>query len=364
MKKILFLATELENPRYTGGIQVYNRFFLRALRELGHEVRVISANDTPEDVKDESIVPCNLPLRKFRFAMASLRQALTFGPDLIICGHVNFSLLALLLASLLRRPYYTVGYGIDLDNVAGLRRLGLERSDKTIVISRHTRALLSRQLGDSYRANTVSLIPPSFDQDKFKPEMRSKALMAKLGITEGEKVLLTVSRLSKSEGYKGYDKVIESLRLAKGSLPALKYVIAGTGDDLPRLETMLRESGLGSKVILAGFVPGVELPEYYNLCDVFVMPSKREGFGIVFLEALACGKPVIAGKLDGSVDAVLDGEVGELVDPEDAGDITRALRMVLSPEGPRPDGTHLRRRVIEEFGFDGFKEKVRLTLEN
>lgn len=109
--------------------------------------------------------------------------------------------------------------------------------------------------------------------------------------------------------------------------------------------------------MLTGFIPDHELEDHYNLCDVFAMPSKGEGFGIVFLEAMACGKPVLAGNKDGSVDAVLNGELGVLVDPDDVAQITEALRLVLTGRHPLAilrQPAEIRRRVIEAYGYPQF----------
>ena len=90
------------------------------------------------------------------------------------------------------------------------------------------------------------------------------------------------------------------------------------------------------------------------------MPSKKEGFGYVFLEALACGKPVIAGNCDGSRDPLLDGELGQLVDPDNVDEVADAIRRVVdnSLDGRLLDGAYLRRRVVEEFGIDRFNQRV------
>jgi glycosyltransferase involved in cell wall biosynthesis len=119
-------------------------------------------------------------------------------------------------------------------------------------------------------------------------------------------------------------------------------------------------------VILTGFIPDDELVFYYNLCDCFVMPSKCEGFGMVFLEALACGKPVIAGNKDGSVDAVLDGELGVLVDPDNKDQIKDAIVDILKREVPENllDGEYLRKRVTQAYGFDKFKERLKGIIES
>ena len=98
-------------------------------------------------------------------------------------------------------------------------------------------------------------------------------------------------------------------------MPNAIYLIAGAGDDKQRLEHLAAERGLAGRVVFTGHVPADELPSYYALADVFAMPSTGEGFGIVFLEAAACGLPVIAGNADGSVDALGEGQIGCLVDP-------------------------------------------------
>src|SRR5690606_22354428 len=120
-----------------------------------------------------------------------------------------------------------------------------------------------------------------------------------------------------SEQYKGYDRVIQSLAEIRRHVPDAHYLIVGRGDDSERVRTLAREHNLADHITLAGFVPDNELPDHYALCDLFIMPSKGEGFGIVFLEALASGKPVLGGNRDGSRDPLMDGELGALVDPDD-----------------------------------------------
>jgi glycosyltransferase involved in cell wall biosynthesis len=118
-------------------------------------------------------------------------------------------------------------------------------------------------------------------------------------------------------------------------------------------------------VTLTGFVPDAELPDYYNLCSLFAMPSKREGFGIVYLEAMACGKPALAGDRDGSRDALLDGEIGVLVDPDDVGAFGQAAVEVLSGRHPNRllyDPAALRSRVVERFGPESFRDRLREIL--
>jgi glycosyltransferase involved in cell wall biosynthesis len=190
--------------------------------------------------------------------------------------------------------------------------------------------------------------------------------MARLGLEPGQPVLLTVARLAGPDRHKGYDVVLEALPAIRARVPGLQYVLVGEGTDRARIESRVRELGVERWVTLVGSVPDAELPDYYNLCSAFAMPSKREGFGIVYLEAMACGKPVLAGDRDGARDALLDGEIGVLVDPDDVEAFGAAAVEVLG-------GTHrnrsiydpvgLRRRVIESFGPERFRERLEHILD-
>jgi phosphatidylinositol alpha-1,6-mannosyltransferase len=128
-------------------------------------------------------------------------------------------------------------------------------------------------------------------------------------------------------------------------------VIVGDGDDRPRLEALARERGLAGRVHFAGQVSDSELPDYYRLADVFVMPSTKEGFGIVFLEAAASGLPVIGGDRDGSADALADGAIGAMVDPDDDAALDRAIGQAL--DAPRPDAAR-----VAPFRVEAFRRRV------
>jgi glycosyltransferase involved in cell wall biosynthesis len=150
-------------------------------------------------------------------------------------------------------------------------------------------------------------------------------------------------------------------------IPNVRYILVGKGDDLGRVQKLIVELELQDCVTLAGFVPDRQLCDYYNLCDVFAMPSKGEGFGIVYLEALACGKPVLAGNQDGSVDALRHGELGALVNPDECDEISETLIKILQGTYPNQlvyQPNDLRNKVIQYFGFQRFQENVANYLNN
>ena len=186
---------------------------------------------------------------------------------------------------------------------------------------------------------------------------KSIGLLTRYGLTKAQHILLTVSRMSDSEQYKGYDKVLETLPGLIKIFQGLRYLIVGRYDlqEKLRLDKLIKKLGLEEVVVFTGFVGDDELADHFNLADIFVMPSEKEGFGIVFIEAMFYGKPVIAGNRDGSVDALCNGELGLLVDPENKEELFNAIKKMLdNKEAYLPD----REKLMEYFRYTGYKEKL------
>jgi glycosyltransferase involved in cell wall biosynthesis len=172
-------------------------------------------------------------------------------------------------------------------------------------------------------------------------------------------VLFTLTRLASTERYKGYNKVMEALVQIED--PRVKYLIAGKYDAIEKkfIDDLILKLGLQDRVILAGFIPEEEVASHFRLSDVYVMPSMKEGFGIVFIEAMYYQLPVIAGNKDGSVDALLNGELGILVDPQDVEAIKDALESVLlAPKAYLPNQEVL----AQHFSYEAYKYNVNRLL--
>lgn len=363
--RILFLVPSVVSGK--GGIQTYTNFVIKALCELNIELSVISLSDRSDLCnQDYLFYPCAKIkyLSKSIFAINAIAQAIKFKPDIILCGHVHFLPICYLIKKIFRVPYFVITYGIEIRNLCFLEAWYIKQARKIFSISRFTKDCITKQIYN-YDTGLIRILPNTSDQSRFQPKGKPLYLMKRLGIDKEEKIILTICRLAKSEKYKGYDKVIMAFKNISQQFPKLKYIIGGSGDDLDRIKRIIKDNHLEAKIILPGFVPEEELPDYYNLCDVFIMPSLNEGFGIVFLEALSCGKPVIAGDKDGSSDALLDGELGLLIDPLNLGKITKALVDVLTKQAPARifDKEYLRRRVCEEYNFDKFKEKLKIQMD-
>jgi glycosyltransferase involved in cell wall biosynthesis len=136
-------------------------------------------------------------------------------------------------------------------------------------------------------------------------------------------------------------------------------MIVGDGDDRKRLEDLVRENGLSDRVIFTGVVSDEELIGFYKACDVFLMPSRQEGFGIVFLEAMAFEKPVIGGNHGGTPEVIVDNETGFLVEHGDVNSLAdRIIRLLLDGELCKRMGQAGRRRVEENYTFDPFRKRL------
>lgn len=187
-------------------------------------------------------------------------------------------------------------------------------------------------------------------------------MRSKLGFGHDDFILLTVSRIAPSEANKNYDKVLAAVQSLKPQTPNIRYLFVGKYDlkEKDRLENKCRSLGLDCNTHFAGYVPDAELPSYYNCADVYIMPSKKEGFGITFIEAMYYGLPVVGGHRDGSVDALLNGRLGLLVDPDRQDEITAAVaKIYINADSFKPD----RKVVLEHFGFENYKKKWERALE-
>lgn len=360
--KILFLVSDIMKTK--GGIQVFNRHLVDALVDSGHSLSVVSINDS-ESLKG---LKCSFfPiarfgfLKKICFVVYALKESLGFKPDFILCGHINFSFLCSVLSTIFKIPYLTITHGIEAWKPRGLRKLGLRNSHRIISVSKFTKEQILKSLY-GYPEEHILILPNTFNPKKFIIQPKSPRLMHQFNILPEDKVLLTVARLSRAEQYKGYDQMIKIVGELSKEVPHLKYLIVGSGDDEKRIKKLISDFALEDKVILAGSVSHQEIQDYYSLADLFIMPSKGEGFGVTFIEALACGKPVIAGNKDASPEALLGGNLGIIIDPDNLDEIKQAVLKVLKRDGPEGlyDSTHLRQCIIDAYGVVKFNNLVNI----
>jgi phosphatidylinositol alpha-1,6-mannosyltransferase len=335
--RILALVTEAFGGR--GGIAQYNRDFLAALAKCDQVGKVIVLPRFSSGSVD--ILPTGLEqLRsvesRHAYSLAALWTAIMHRPiDFVFCGHLRMAPLAAGISRALNVPLWIQVHGVEVFELSALQRRSVESATMVTVVSRYTRRRLLQWVRiDPAR---VKVLPNTVDP-QYQPGPKPGYLLERHA-AGGKKVLMTVSRLSSLERYKGHDRVIRTLPRLLEQHPETIYLIVGDGDDCPRLESMAVEYGVAKNVQFTGSVPPEELPDYFRLADVFVMPSAFEGFGIVFLQAMATGVRVIAGSRDGSRDALCDGTLGILIDPENCEELTSAILKALDDPARTDDRT-------------------------
>ncbi len=351
---------------FKGGIQVYSRFLLETLQDLypeaSYEVFLKYDSKFPQN---HSFLPqtnfhCLGKFPRWWQSFFLLLQTVILGtlqrPTLVIATHINYGIACYCLKKLTGTPYWVVIHGLEGWNIENplLQRV-LQSTDKTIAVSEYTRKRLLKE--QPLSPQQVAILPNTFDPTQFRPQPKPAYLQRRYGLTPDQPVILTVTRLGTSATYKGYEQVLQALVKLRQQIPNLHYLLGGKGDDLPRIHSLVQRLDLTDCVTLTGFIPDEELCDHYNLCDVFALPSRGEGFGIVYLEALACGKPVLAGCGDGAVDPLGQGELGCLVNPNDVAEIAAKLQEILEKTYPNTllFSPHLlREKTIRRYGVAQF----------
>jgi phosphatidylinositol alpha-1,6-mannosyltransferase len=265
----------------------------------------------------------------------------------------------------MRMPYVVYAHGNEVLDALQAdwdgHRQGIRSADCVLANSRFTAGLLKQAGVESER---IEIVHPGCDIRRFHPTTVSADFRkAILGSHAQDKVILTVGRLV---ARKGHDVMIRALPRVLKNIPDACYVIVGSGPAKLMLEELTLSMGVHGNVMFLENVDAAELPSIYGMCDVFVMPSRAdlgacdvEGFGMVYLEANACGKPVIAGKSGGIADAVLDGETGLLVPPDSPETLADSIcRMLTHKEYAERLGQQGRERTIREFSWDAVADRV------
>lgn len=346
-----------------GGIQRISQDTCAVLQELadslGQPCHLFSLNDA-QGLHELEVAGRRFVVRGFGRARGSFIRAVLaqlFKTRLLFVAHPNFAPLGLFCKSLNPRLRYVVtAYGLEVwYPMPLLNRLGLRGAHALTSISDYTAQKMVEAQG--VRAEKIAVIPCIIREDLLKANGHRKP--AQDLRSASRRMLLTVGRLAASERMKGVDEVIQAMPKVIAEMPETVYVIVGDGDDRERLENLAAQHGLKERVIFTGKVSDEELTGFYKQCDVFLMPSRQEGFGIVFLEAMAFEKPVIGGNHGGTPEVIADNETGFLVQHGDVDALAdRIILLLADDELRRRMGLAGRRRVEERFTFAPFRQTL------
>jgi phosphatidylinositol alpha-1,6-mannosyltransferase len=354
--KILLLATDAFGGY--GGIAQYNRDLITAMNNSPRVSQVdvlvrLGAGHAPATLpKVRQSAPVH---SRILYAAQSLAKALRRPPDLVISAHLYHGPLASMVARLTGARLVSQLHGTEVwTGIAPQHVRPLERSDLILCVSRDTSSRIRSQVR---MADERVLVVPNTVADAFSPGDRA-SVRARLGLGE-YRMILTVARLDPRGGYKGHDMVIRALpELTSAHNGGLVYWIAGEGDDRARLQGLARDLGVADQVRFMGKTSLADLLDLYRAADLFVLPSSGEGFGIAFIEAMACGTPALGLAVGGAPDALGDGELGICVTAQA---FPEALRKAL--DAPRPDPQELHAGVIGRFGRHAFQRNIDMMLE-
>lgn len=296
-------------------------------------------------------------LMYLRFLTCALRLAVTRRFDAIHAGRaLPEGFVAWLVARLTFHKVVIYAHGEELTTWGDgakykLMRFALRHADFIIANSEFTRDLLIRM---GVRPTAIRLIYPGVDTERFRPGLETRDLKAGIALGESDKLVLSVGRLQKR---KGFDTVIRCIARLANAGYSVKYALIGIGEQLEDLKALSRELGVEHLVHFLGHVPENDLPRWYCACDVFVMPNREingdnEGFGMVFIEAAACGKPAIAGVDGGTGSAVEDGVTGFRVNGNDVQAVyCRLLEIVSDGTLGKKLGQAAMKRAVSEMSW-------------
>lgn len=353
----LLMAPEIFET--AGGIQRMLQLYLRALSEMGaaenRPVRLLALNDPVLDSSDvrrsaggrlDDWAVCDRDKR--RFVREAIR--LSRGCDRLICGHVAQAPVAWMAARLNRRlRYYVVAHGIEAWQAFSLmEKMALRRATRIFCVSEYTRGEVLRAAGlPPERAIVVpNALDPAF------------AISAGTPLAECPPVIFTLTRLSVEDRYKGVDQLIAALPAVLEAEPAARLRIAGRGDDLPRLQNLARrDERLARRVDFLGYVDDAELVRQLRQCRLFALPSSREGFGLVYLEAMAQGRPCV-GVRAAAVPEIITADTGVLAEPDNPASLAAAL--VEGLRRPWREEALLQR--ARDFSFERFRGALQAAL--
>ena len=364
--KVLLLTWDF--PPTRGGIQVWMAELARRLPDA--QVRVLAPAVPGDRAFDRASGLRVGRLETARWGraawlaeltMRTLATCLTWRPDLIVCGHVITAPAALAAQRLTRVPYVVFTHAYEIRRRRSKRFFAylLQRARVVLANSGFTKSIV---LGLGVASDRVRILHPGVDASRFTPSPNGS------GPTHSP-TLLSVSRLA--DIYKGHDTAIRALPLVRAKVPGTRYLIAGDGPLSEYLRRVASSAGVTDAVQFMGDVSDDDLPDLYRSAGLLIALSREspsvggaEGFGIVCLEAAACGVPVVAGRSGGLPDAVQDGVTGILVDPLDIGAAAEAIVSLLGDrDRARRMGAAGRAVVLDHFTWDHMAREARKLFE-
>jgi len=342
--KILFIS--LSTYDIVGGIQAYNKKFIKALGCNQIENKIISLHDKSHDRTD--VVGCDSNIFKFIFYVLKYCR----HSDINVWAHINFSSVFILLRKLMKGKHVLITHGVEVwyDDISVLKKKSLQLYDKILTVSNFTKnKLISVQSIDESKidilANSIDISNVQGSQSPFNPQKFN---------------LLTILRIDASDKLKSIINVLDAMVLLDDE--EISFTVIGRGNQLDFIKDRIQETGLENRVNMLGYVR--DLNPYLEHCDLFTLISDKEGFGIVYLEAMEYRKPCLSAKYCGSSDVVVDNFNGYSIAVDDITTLAEKLKELKGDSAKREVlGNNGYQLLFDKFTFESFVETQKLHLE-
>lgn len=337
-----------------GGIGRIELLLIEMLRVLHARRRLafegVARQEHPEYLESLFGRARRRPASKVAFALKVLARFVAWQPDVVIFTHVNHASLALAMRVLhpkTRQVFVVYGWDVWF-GLSRLKQRVVSQAEAIWSISDYTTDRLVQTT--RIPAARVKLLAPGLTI------AQAEALAQPLNKADrggDERWLLSVARLDGSERQKGIDHVLKALHRLRTKVPEVRYRIVGEGSDRERLEGIAKDLGIDDRVDFLGWSGQAELADLYRSCDLFILPSAQEGFGLVYVEAMAAGKPVIAAQAGAVPEVVVDGQTGILVEYGDEAALAGAIAHLCADSGLSCRlGAAGRQRFLDRFSFE------------
>lgn len=353
-----------------GGVQLAGREAAAALAAIGRDrgwpCVLLSLNDAQGEQEgrlgNTTFRYTGFARTKARFVLKTLRMA-RGAPRVIFAGHPNLAPIAEIMKAVGKEARTIVGaHGVEVWRPLPIvRRRMLRRAD--LVVAPSTDTVRRLEMVQGIPKGRIRLLPWPLDPEFVDLAGEANRLSRPDKFPEG-RVVLSVGRWDASERYKGADLLIRTIAELARDFQELQLVLIGSGDDLPRLQQLAQTLHVNERIHFLSGLSRKQLAECYSAAEIFALPSTGEGFGLVFLEAMVSGTPVIGTRIGGISDVVEDGQEGLLIEP-DVPSLLRALKKLLCNRALRDElGARGKQRVQREFTFEKFQHRMRDIIES
>ncbi len=368
-KKVILFT--LQTFSTTGGIQKMTRTLAHSLYKLAQinkwDFELWSAYDKQEDLMEQYLSKAGFKgfgAKRANFVFKAINRSVK--PDVIILSHINLSIIGLLIKFFNPNcKIWLIAHGIEVwRDLSPVKKHLLKKCDKVICVSNFTRnQMITRH---NVKKEVCRVLNNAIDPFMKLPSVTHtpSSLISRYRLENNSPIIFTLTRLASTEQYKGYEHVIEAISSLKERYPGIKYVLSGKYDEKEqyRINKLIAQLGVTNQVILTGFIEEDELADHFLMADLFVLPSKKEGFGIVFIEALACGLPVICGNADGSIDAIRNGELGSAINADDSAELIKCITEHIQTPLTATKRKMLQEQCLLHFNEPDYMQKIETLL--